>query len=74
MSNNCCGARGGNESNSSCGCGDVDENKMCKLTKPHNEFDVDEIVLLTNDPKYICSCCGRVANEKENLCNPIGLK
>jgi hypothetical protein len=72
MANNCC------DISNSCGCGcgsnDRRENKLCELTKPHNQFDMKKILPLVNNPQYVCRCCGRLANEKENLCNPIKLK
>jgi hypothetical protein len=29
---------------------------------------------LVDQPKFFCRCCGRLANEKESLCNPMELK
>jgi len=34
----------------------------------------DRIKTLTRNPEYICFNCGRVADCKENLCNPMPLK
>jgi len=68
MTNNCC------ENACACGCGSSRENKLCTLTKPHNQFDIGKIMPLVKDPKYFCRCCGRLANKAENLCNPILLK
>ena len=34
----------------------------------------DEIKEITRNPEYICFNCGRVADCKENLCNPMPLK
>ena len=68
MGNSCCGAR------SSCGCDVNKENKMCALTKPRNQFDMEKIIPLVDDSKYVCSCCGRLANNAENLCKPVELK
>lgn len=70
MGNNCC------DTNSSCGCNCENinrENKLCELTKPHNQFNMEKIIPLVNNPKYICRCCGRLSNSEENLCNPIKL-
>lgn len=69
MGNNYC------DTSNSCGCGSSSsrENKLCELTKPHNQFDMEKILPLVNDPQYVCRCCGRLANKGENLCNPIKL-
>lgn len=71
MSDSCC------DTDAECGC-DVDcsnipEHKMCRMTLPMNKFDLEKVKMLTSDPKHICRCCGRTANDKENLCNPIPL-
>jgi hypothetical protein len=42
--------------------------------QPANKFDFEKVMKLTSAPKYFCKCCGRTANEKENLCNPTELK
>ena len=34
----------------------------------------EEIKTLTRKPEFICLNCGRVADCKENLCNPMPLK
>ncbi len=63
---NCCGE--------DCGCrGNIPENKMCQLTKNAHKFDLDRVKELTSNPKYICKCCGRTANNEENLCSPATL-
>lgn len=71
MADSCCG--------DSVGCGDtidcskIPEHKMCKMTQPMSKFDIEKVRALTSNPKYICRCCGRTANDKENLCNPVPL-
>jgi len=35
---------------------------------------IDEIKELTKNPRFICFNCGRVADSRENLCNPMPLK
>ncbi len=45
-----------------------DENvRICELS---SEEDSARIRELTSVPQYMCFGCGRVANEKENLCSP----
>lgn len=64
------------ENQSDCGCdwGRIPENKMCKMTRSVSNFDIEEVKRLTDDPKFICRCCGRTANRSENLCSPDKLK
>ena len=44
---------------------------LCVLAS-NEEFE--EIKQSTRNPEYICFNCGRVADCKENLCNPMPLK
>jgi len=69
---NCCDSE--NVCECGCKCSGDRSNKLCMLTKPKNKFNVDKIKKLTNNPKFICTCCGRLANKKENLCSPVPLK
>lgn len=49
------------------------EQKMCALTCCPCNLELDKIKPLVNNPKYICRSCGHVANEEENLCQPVPL-
>ena len=68
MENTCC------DDTCKCDCSNIDENKMCQLTLPAHKFDIEKVKKLTSNPKYICQCCGRTANDEENLCSPISLE
>ena len=53
------------------GCGD---DKMCAMTCCPCNLDLKTIRKLANRPKFICKACGRVANDRQNLCQPTALK
>jgi len=44
---------------------------ICVLVSEGRFEDIRELV---NSPKYLCFNCGRVADKKTNLCNPMPLK
>lgn len=67
MTDECC------SSGCSCGCSSITPDKMCQLSQPAHKFDVEKVKRLTSDPKFLCECCGRTANNKENLCSPTPL-
>ncbi len=50
------------------------ENKMCALACCPCVLDIKKIMPFVNKPRFICKSCGRVANEKKNLCAPIRLR
>ncbi|MBC8453781.1 hypothetical protein H8D64_01855 [PVC group bacterium] len=53
----------------------------CKTHKNHGghlcvlvaEEKFDEVKKLVKKPEFICFDCGRAADSKENLCNPMPL-
>ena len=47
---------------------------FCDLDKAYIKKNIDEIISLTNKPKYICTKCVRVANEEVHLCKPVKIK
>lgn len=71
MNNSCCGAK---NNICDCGCTNIPDHKICKMSQPAMKFDLEKLKKMVNDPKFICKCCGRVANEKENLCIPASLE
>ena len=65
---------GNSETSCGCECGSIPDNRMCILSSPPSDFNIEKVKKLTNNPMHICKCCGRTANESENLCNPVDLK
>jgi transposase-like protein len=43
---------------------------MCSMTCCPCKIDLEKIKPLVAEPKFICTACGRVANEENNLCEP----
>jgi hypothetical protein len=43
--------------------------ELCKLKKSL-KGDLPYYILLVNQPRFICTNCGRVANKKKYLCEP----
>jgi len=46
------------------------DDKLCAMTCCPGRIVLDELRPLVRNPKHICSECGRVAAEAENLCSP----
>jgi len=49
------------------------ENKLCSITCCPCGLDIESLKPLVNNPKYICKTCGHVANNSDNLCQPVAL-
>ncbi len=47
---------------------------LCKLDKHDIDENMDVIVSLVSEPKFICRKCARVAKNKKYLCQPIQIK
>ncbi len=67
MENGCC------DDGCQCDCNSIPSYKMCQLTQPVHKFNLNKVKKLTSNPKFICKCCGRTANNKKNLCSPATL-
>ena len=48
-------------------------NHICQLIVDRNK-DIDKIKGIVKNPKFICFNCARVAENKENLCNPMPIE
>ncbi len=46
------------------------EEKMCAVTCCPCHIDLEKVQERSNNPKYICRTCGRVANSEEYVCDP----
>jgi hypothetical protein len=44
---------------------------ICTLAQQNQFADIKS---LANNPCFMCSNCGRVANDEKNLCNPFSFK
>jgi hypothetical protein len=47
-----------------------DKIRICDLAE---EGKIEEMQEMVRDPQFMCFSCGRVANAKENLCNPLAV-
>ena len=46
---------------------------MKKIEAVIKPFKLDEVKELVQNPQFICFNCGRVADDAQNLCNPMPL-
>jgi hypothetical protein len=44
---------------------------LCDLANEGKRGDIKRLAL---DPEYICSGCGRIADDEESLCSPVSLE
>jgi len=44
--------------------------KMCAVTCCPCHIDLEKVKERSNNPKYICGTCGRVANSEQYVCDP----
>ncbi len=56
---------------SECAMSTTHKGHLCVLA---SEEKFDEIRSLVTKPRFLCFNCGRVADEAENLCNPMPLE
>lgn len=47
---------------------------LCDLSKKGVETNLDKILTLVVNPKYICLKCARVSNDENRLCKPKRIK
>jgi len=52
-------------------CNKNHKGHLCVLA---SEDRMDEILVLTQKPAFICFNCGRLAKSNKNLCNPMPLE
>lgn len=48
-------------------------NHVCQLIANRNK-DIDKIKEIVKNPQFICFNCARVAENKDNLCNPMAIE
>ena len=44
---------------------------FCDLSKDDIKEQLDELILLTSQPAFICRKCARVGNTEIHLCKPV---
>lgn len=47
--------------------------KMCAMTCCPCHLDIKKLKPLVRNAKFICKACGRVANDKTYLCEPVAI-
>jgi 6-phosphogluconolactonase len=65
------GKEGEGNMTAKCGAKASHKGHLCVLA---SELKFDQIKELVTNPKFMCFNCGRVADSKKNLCNPMLLK
>lgn len=54
-------------------CKSDHSNHICQLIVDNNK-DLDKIKDIVKNPRFICFNCARVAENEDNLCNPMPLQ
>ena len=53
----------------------MSKTKICDFVKNDNDFaQSKDFINIVRKGKYLCSKCGHVARNKENLCKPVKMK
>lgn len=50
------------------------EKRLCKWKQDDVGENIDKIISIVRDPKFVCKKCGRVADKKKWLHKPVPLK
>jgi hypothetical protein len=48
--------------------------ELCKLKKSLLKDDIESFMQFVNQPTHLCKKCGRAANSKKLLCNPVKIQ
>ncbi|MBN2614575.1 MAG: hypothetical protein JXR71_02680 [Bacteroidales bacterium] len=46
---------------------------FCGFSKDEIKENLEDIILLVNEPRYICRKCARVSNTGDRLCKPVAM-
>jgi hypothetical protein len=52
---------------------DLAKVELCKWDKGSYEKNLETVMDIVNNPRYICKTCGRAARLKKNLCKAVSL-
>lgn len=46
---------------------------FCEFSKDDIKGNLEELIVLTRQPQYICRKCARVSNTEDRLCKPVSM-